>query len=101
MLTIITVTKNDLPGIQRNLCSTVRLRQFPSIQQIIIDSSDEEIHQQLINYTNNENNLQLYYQEAQGISKAFNYGIELSLDGWLWFLNGGDEVHPDLDLDLL
>jgi len=85
MLTIVTITKNDLPGIQRNLRSTTLLRQFPSIQQIIIDSSDNQIHQQLIDYINNEKKLQLYYQDPQGISKAFNYGIKMSPDGWLWF----------------
>jgi hypothetical protein len=100
MLTIITITKNDLIGIQRNLHSTTLLRQFPDIQQIIIDSSDNEIHQELTNYIKNETNLQLYYQDPQGIAKSFNYGIDLASDGWLWFLNGGDEVYPDLDLDL-
>jgi glycosyltransferase involved in cell wall biosynthesis len=100
MLTIVTVTKNDLIGIQRNLNSTTLLRQFPDIQQIVIDSSDNEIHQQLMDYIKNETNLQLYHQDPQGIAKAFNYGIDLAPDGWLWFLNGGDEIHPELDLDL-
>ncbi|MBD2178835.1 glycosyltransferase [Pseudanabaena sp. FACHB-1998] len=100
MLTIITITKNDLQGIQRNLQSTIMLRQFCNVKQIIIDSSDQEIYQQLIQKTTNENNLEIYHQAPQGISKAFNYGIELAEDAWLWFLNGGDEVHPELDIDL-
>lgn len=100
MLTIITITKNDLQGVQRNLQSTTIMRQFSHVKQIVIDSSDKEIHQQLIENTINQENLQIYYQNPQGISKAFNYGIEIAEDGWLWFLNGGDEVHPQLDIHL-
>ncbi|MCA6501713.1 MAG: glycosyltransferase, partial [Pseudanabaena sp. M090S1SP2A07QC] len=70
------------------------------IIQIIIDSSNIDIHQNINGYIQEEINTKLYYQEAQGISLAFNCGVNVSNNEWLWFLNSGDEIHPDLDLDL-
>jgi len=100
MLNIITITKNDFVGLKRTISSTKELRNLYNINQIIIDSSDQDIYQAIEKYIDSEVNIQLYYQEAKGISFAFNYGVDLAKDGWLWFLNGGDEIHPDLDLDL-
>jgi glycosyltransferase involved in cell wall biosynthesis len=100
MLTIITVTKDDLAGVTRTIKSTEKLRLSTQISQIIIDSSNLKNHQKLKQSIEDKTNIVIYYQAPQGIVKAFNYGIDLASDGWLWFLNGGDEIHPDFDLDL-
>jgi|688.fasta_scaffold100381_4 GT2 family glycosyltransferase len=100
MLTIITITKNDIQGILRTIQSTRLLRQSYNVKQLIIDSSDQQTYQNLIDETENEINLTLLHQSAEGIAKAFNYGIKIAPDGWLWFLNGGDEVHTELDHEL-
>ena len=100
MLTIITITKNDLTGLKRTILSTQKLRISYGITQIVIDSSNIDIHQNVNDYIQGEINIKSYYQEAKGISFAFNYGVNVSNNGWLWFLNSGDEIHSDLDLDL-
>ncbi len=100
MLTIITVTKDDIQGVEKTIKSTEKLRYFDQISQILIDGSNQNNHQQLKKSTKNKKNLNIYYQDPQGIAKAFNYGMNIAPDSWLWFLNGGDEVHPDFDIDL-
>lgn len=100
MLTIITVTKDDLVGVIRTIKSTEKIRFSSQISQIIIDSSNPNNHQQLKQNIKDKTNITIYYQAPQGIAKAFNYGINIASDGWLWFLNGGDEIHPNFDLDL-
>lgn len=98
MLNIISITKDDPDGISRTIESTRILREKFDIRQIIIDSSSDKIKQKVNSIAINEKNITYLWQEPNGISQAFNKGIEVSEDGWLWFLNGGDEVYNELDI---
>lgn len=99
MLSIITITKNDLNGLRRTIESTRAIRsQDKDIEQLVIDGSDTD--QALKNSELCQSQLKIHYlrREAHGISDAFNYGISTSKYKWLWFLNGGDQLNPSLDL---
>ena len=101
MLNIITITKNDLNGIKNTVNSTKYLRENFNVSQLIIDGSDENISSKIKLLVRNEKNVKYFWQLPSGISNAFNFGISMSEDGWLWFLNGGDVVDSNLDLNLI
>jgi glycosyltransferase involved in cell wall biosynthesis len=100
MLSIITVTKDDLEGIIRTIKSTKILREEYGIKQIVVDSSTNEVRNNIEKLLKEEKNIQYVWQKPSGISAAFNFGLSLSTEDWIWFLNGGDEVHPKLNISL-
>jgi len=100
MLSIITITKNDLSGLIKNIKSTKILREEFDVNQIVVDSSETIISDEISKLLSDEKNIKYYWQEPKGISSAFNFGIAVSNAGWLWFLNGGDCVNMDLDCEL-
>lgn len=100
-LDIITITKDDLEGVASTIRSTKKLRDFPGVRQIVIDSSNEHISAEIKNLLAIEKNILYFWQEPCGIARAFNLGIEKSNSQWIWFLNGRDEVHPKLNSDFL
>lgn len=99
MIEIITVTKDDLAGLVRTIDSTRSLREDFNIKQIIIDSSNEEISKKNRSLVKQEKNVTYFWQKPSGISSAFNFGINNSDAKWLWFLNGGDAINPDMDIN--
>lgn len=101
VLNIITVTKDDLDGVAATIKSTRKLRAHTGVRQIIIDSSDETVSPKLIALLDGQPNLDYFWQRPSGIASAFNLGISHSTAEWLWFLNGRDEIHPDLDVNFL
>jgi hypothetical protein len=101
MLEIISITKDDMKGILCTVHSTRVLREQYSVKQIVIDSSSDAISSTIRSSLAEEKNIEYVWQEPLGISYAFNLGLKLSNAKWLWFLNGGDEIHPDLDTKLL
>ncbi len=92
VLYIITVTKDDFTGITSTIKSTQNLRNSNDIYQIVIDGSSIELREAVKNLTTNQKNIKYFWQEPNGISKAFNLGINISDAEWLLFLNGGDEI---------
>jgi glycosyltransferase involved in cell wall biosynthesis len=97
ILNIITVTKDDLGGLKKTVTSTKKFREEYDICQVIVDSSNGENKKEVINYLQNEKNTKYYWQEPSGIAAAFNFGLKNTGADWVWFLNGGDEVHDSLD----
>jgi glycosyltransferase involved in cell wall biosynthesis len=100
-LDIITVTKDDLEGVVRSIFSTRKLRACAGVRQIIIDSSRDSASNAIKEALVSEQNIEYFWQEPGGIASAFNLGISQSSANWLWFLNGGDAVHPDLAENVL
>lgn len=100
-LDIITVTKDDFEGVARTIESTRELRARGGVQQIIIDSSKDEIKRKVVDLTNREQNIQYTWQEPTGITRAFNLGLKLSKAEWVWFLNGNDRVHRNVNTENL
>ena len=89
-ISIISVVKNDLPGLKRTQMSLERL--FPeSFEWIVIDSSDQSIDPELLK-SERIKELIYVYQKPSGIYSAMNLGVSYSRGKWLWFLNAGDEA---------
>lgn len=99
LLDIITITKNDLQGILSTIESTKNLRTHPFIKQIIIDSSTEQIKNEVNLLAKSNKNVEYFWQDAMGIAAAFNFGLSHSTAEWIWFLNGGDRIHIDLEFN--
>ncbi len=100
-LSIITVTKDDSDGVTATVVSTRKLRACDGVRQIVVDSSDAPVAEKVRALLDGEANLDYSWQAPSGIASAFNSGIIHSSADWLWFLNGRDEVHPELDTQLL
>jgi len=97
ILNIITVTKDDPGGLKKTVSSTKKFREEHNICQIIVDSSIGANKKEVINYLQSEKNTKYYWQEPSGIAAAFNFGLKSAEADWVWILNGGDEVHENLD----
>lgn len=100
-LDIITVTKDDPSGVAATIASTRKLRTCAGVRQIVVDSSSAPVAEKIRGFLTGEENLDYVWQTPSGIASAFNLGIGTSTAEWVWFLNGRDEVHPDLDNNLL
>lgn len=101
MLHIISVCKDNVDGIRRTIQSTQKLREISGVYQIIIDSSNDINAAAIKEISLSGKSIEYYQQQPAGIAQAFNFGIEKSDAGHLWFLNGGDIVHPEADCELL
>jgi glycosyltransferase involved in cell wall biosynthesis len=99
-LDIITVTRDDFPGLRSTIESTRKLRDLRGIKQIIIDSSTSPCREKVKNLAETEPHVVYRWQEPGGISRAFNLGLETADAEWVWFLNGKDEVHDRLDANV-
>jgi hypothetical protein len=96
-LHIITVTKDDPDGVAATLRSSRKLRQHPGVLQTIVDGSSEPVRTQVQGMIPAEENVAYLWRDPDGIAAAFNHGINSADSEWVWFVNGRDEVHPDLD----
>lgn len=96
LIDIVTVTKDDFRGVSATIKSSEKLRQHDMIGQVIIDSSKQETCSRIEDLVNTQENIEYYWQPPSGIASAFNLGLNQSNSEWVWFLNGGDEVHPEV-----
>ncbi len=99
LLNIITITKNDISGLVKTIDSTRFMRDNYDIHQVIIDSSDQNISNEIALFLKKEKNIHYNWQKPSGRSSAFNFGLKQSDSEWVWFLNGGDRLNPDLDIE--
>jgi glycosyltransferase involved in cell wall biosynthesis len=100
ILSILTITRDDFEGVAATVRSTRKMRTYEGVRQIVIDGSIESVSQRVRQLTADEQHIDYVWQEPCGIAQAFNLGISQVSDGFIWFLNGRDEVHPDLDIPL-
>lgn len=101
ILDIITVTKDDFDGVTSTIKSTGKMRSAPGVRHIVVDSSDAGATEKVKWLASIERNVDYIWQAPSGISAAFNLGLSMSKAEWVWFLNGGDEVHPDVEPEKL
>jgi len=100
LLSIITITKDDPTGLQRTLKSAQAMR-AAGVEQIVVDGSgDPSIARALIE-RNGFVGITLAPRAPSGISAAFNAGLKDARGRWVWFLNGGDAVHENLEVGWL
>jgi GT2 family glycosyltransferase len=91
ILTIITVTKADTKGLMATISSADPLHASPSVEHVVVDGDGSA---EVVTFTGGCRWIQ---QQGTGIAGAFNEGLATAQGEWIWFLNGGDRVHPDLD----
>lgn len=99
ILEIITVIKNDRPGLLRTIRSTKNLRKRHSVKQIIVDGSDVSLRKKNEQTSKHFKNVNYYWRRPKGIADAFNFGLSKVKSEWAWFLNGGDEIDSKLDVN--
>jgi len=88
ILSIVTITKDDQPGLIKTILSVKKLLQCEVIDHIIINGGISPITTKFKGY---KHMTQIEYRQiGSGISNAFNQGISLAKGEWSWFLNGGD-----------
>ena len=87
-LTIVTIVKNDNPGLDKTIDSVSN--SGIECEHLIIDGSDHKTSTPCY-----PKHLKYFWGIDQGISDAFNKGIELSSGKYILFLNAGDELLPN------
>ena len=104
MLSIVTVTFQDIPGLRRTLCSLEHLAKEAGrdLEVLIVDGgSGPKINEIARDFPW----AQFRSEDDNGIYDAMNKGLERSTGSYLWFLNGGDEClltkWPPLKKELL
>ena len=94
-LTLVTVTKDDPSGLARTLTSCAGLRRA-GVQHLVVDGgADRDGTANLAAAADGD--VTVVYQQSRGIAAAFNEGLAHAQGEWIWFLNGGDAIHDDLD----
>lgn len=99
MLNIITITKDNPSELAKTIASAEALRLNYGIIQIVVDSSKYDIYLSNKEKFKNKKNIKLVRLNRLGISNAFNKGLESTKSKWVWFLNSGDSVYDNLDMD--
>jgi hypothetical protein len=86
-LTVITITKNEAPTIQRCLKSTSFAR-----EQIVVDSASEDHTQKLAEQLG----AKVLINPWSGYGPQKNYGANHALNDWVLFIDADEEVTPAL-----
>jgi glycosyltransferase involved in cell wall biosynthesis len=100
MLNIITITKDDFPGLCKTIESTSVLRNKFGVKQLVIDGSVDAIKYKNFDFIKEQNNVIHFWKKPDGISDAFNFGLTKSKSERVWFLNGGDTLYENLDIEM-
>jgi len=95
ILAIITVTKADGKGLADTLASAATWRVLSFVEQIVVDGDGTG------RMAAEMAGCRWLRQRNTGIGDAFNEGLAVARGEWIWFLNSGDRVHPDLDIGWL
>ncbi len=90
LLSIVTITKDDPAGLARTLASAAAWRKPDEVEHIVI-------HTGAAPTVPPEPAVRLLVQQSTGIAAAFNEGLALAKGEWVWFLNGGDAIHEELE----
>jgi len=93
LLSIISITRNDLPGITRTFQSLHELLKEGNeqVELIIIDGGDAPANLVPHSFSSFSKNVRIFPQKTSGLYEAMNEGIAASTGRFVWFLNGGDE----------
>lgn len=84
-LTIITVVRNDQPGLTRTIRSV--LTELPFAEHLIVDGSDRPLE-----VLAESQKIRVLVGRDRGISHAFNRGIVSAAGDYVIFINAGDAV---------
>lgn len=89
-LSIVTVVKDDLPGLRRTR-SSLSDQDMESAEWVLLDSSDERDG---VERLLNEAAVAARYEwtEPRGVYPAMNSALSICRGDYVWFVNAGDEV---------
>lgn len=90
-ISVIVISKDDIPGLINTLHSIERQRISPS--EVIVVTKGQSNNIRLEDFKIRAN-LRHLLQEDSGISSAFNLALSVAQEEWVNFLNGGD-VYAD------
>lgn len=96
-LSIVTITKDDPAGLARTVASTARLRAAGAEQWVVDGSAADTLAPEVSSAAG----CTVVRAEPRGIAAALNVGVAAAAREWVWFLNGGDEVDPQLAVESL
>lgn len=100
-LAVITLCKDDAPGLARTLASTRKLREYSSVVQRVVDGSSAELCATVRDLVEAERGVTYEWQPPNGTACAFNQALPALDEPWVWFLNSGDEVLEDFSIPML
>lgn len=89
IITIVTISKNHCQGLSNTLDS-VNNQDYPDIEHIIIDGNSDDGSQELLDSYSHSKVYAYCSESDDGISSAFNKGLEKSNGDLIFFLNSGD-----------
>ena len=90
LLSVVTVTRNDILGVLSTLKSLMAIREF-RIEVIIVDGSNSSHDfDPVIRSAFNFSDRQIIRNSDRGIYQAMNEGLTIARGEYVWFLNGGD-----------
>ena len=100
LISIITINYNNAEGLQKTI-NSVRLQSFPDYEHIIVDggSSDgsKEVIQESLNDENYSKHITWWCSEKDsGIYNAMNKGLQKASGQFVYMLNSGDSLLPDV-----
>ena len=100
-LSIITVHLNDIEGLAQTQRSLDRILDSGSFEWIVVDGgSIPESDAQMRLFEKVRNSATILVSEVDhGIYDAMNKGTRLATGDYVLYLNAGDSLHPDFDLD--
>ncbi len=96
ILTIVTITKDDSDGLARTLSSSKYWHSM-GVEHVIVDGGGDAAAGPSKSINWDMDKFRVLSQKSQGIAAAFNEGLAVANGEWVWFLNGGDAIHEDLD----
>ncbi len=91
MLSIVTISKNDLSGIK----STIESLMVQNFQfwkcLIVLPSRDDDSYVEVKQITERDDRFTLLIQQKLGIYEAMNLALDNVKTKYVWFMNGGDK----------
>ena len=89
LVSVVTISKNNIRGLRRTL-ESVREQDYKEIQHIVIDGDSNDGTKELLRNYSHSKTYSYCSKPDNGISSAFNKGIDKSNGHLIFFLNSGD-----------
>jgi glycosyltransferase involved in cell wall biosynthesis len=89
LISIVTISRNDFQGLLKTLDS-VKGQDYEYIEHIIVDGDSNDGTREILQSYQHTKNFSYVSEPDNGISSAFNKGIDRSSGDLIFFLNSGD-----------
>ena len=100
-LTVVTVVKDDLPGLEKTIRSLVEQVDLSGVEYLVIDSSENSATVETVVKDSLIAGALFSWCEPQGIYAAMNTGLSLARGKYIYYLNAGDLLaDPQVIADL-